>query len=129
MSCQQRTFSKDAYPIAKPNEENLGAAHDIVVRQMLQAWTWSNQNCIQPCGGNHCDDVDVGKWREIGASRRLAGLLELESGNAWSELASQCCGRYQHKDLQQSQQGMVNAALDARRGEKQNAAASYAVAG
>ena len=96
---------------------------------MLQAWTWRDQNSIQPCGSNHCDDVDAGKWREIGASRRLAGLLELESGNAWSELASQCCGRYQHKDLQQSQHGMVNAALDARRGEKQNAAASYAVAG
>ena len=87
---------------------------------MLQAWTGSDQNCVQPCGCNHCDDVDVGKWREIGASRRLAGLLELEAGNAWFELASHCCSRHQHKDLKQSKQGAVSAAL---RGEKQDIAA------
>ena len=78
---------------------------------MLQAWTRSNQNSIQPCGGNHCDDVDVGKWREISASRRLAGLLDLESRNPWSELASHCCSCHQHKDLKQSKQGTVSAAL------------------
>ena len=78
---------------------------------MLQAWTWRDQNSIQPCGSNHCDDVDAGKWREIGASRRLAGLLELESRNACSELASHCSSRDHHKDLKQSKQGTVSAAL------------------
>lgn len=77
-----------AYPVAEPDEEDLRPADHIIVHHMLQARAGSDQNGVQPCGGNYCDDVDVCQRREIAASRRLAGLLELQPRHARPELAS-----------------------------------------
>lgn len=71
------------YPVAKPDEDNLTAAHHVVVHHILDANGWDKQNGVQYCCHGHGDDVDVRQEGKVAAACCFTGLLQLDAWHSW----------------------------------------------